>query len=148
MTPYSQLPKSLEDLIKSPLESGEETHGYVYLYEVDGNEGWVKLGYTTRTIEDRLNEWTSDCNRKTKRLYPPTGSAIKVRNAKRVEKLCHTELHDFRYNIDCTACLMEHNEWFKISSKKAIAVIERSAKKTLQIEQKETRMNEGSTEST
>lgn len=91
--------------LKKPLDCRDQEDGYVYLYEVEGNERFVKIGYTGRSVEMRQKEWAFDCNRNIKALYPIyPGSAIAVPNARRVEALCHAELHHCRITIYCTGC--------------------------------------------
>jgi hypothetical protein len=110
--------------IQQPLNTKDRENGYVYLYEVEGNEGYVKIGYTSRSITIRHEEWEFDCNRRPKILYPNvTGAAIAVQNARRVEALCHAELDHHRIRIYCRGCLKQHIEWFEISAEDAIAVI-------------------------
>ncbi|OCK75834.1 DUF1766-domain-containing protein [Lepidopterella palustris CBS 459.81] len=112
--------------VTKPLESGDQEDGYVYMYEVEGNKGFVKIGYTGRSIEMRHEEWGFDCNREPKALYPiPSGSAMVVPNARRVEALCHAELDHRRIRIYCRGCLKQHIEWFEISPAEAIAVIQK-----------------------
>ncbi|CAG5138817.1 uncharacterized protein ALTATR162_LOCUS445 [Alternaria atra] len=122
-------PKECYDLVKEVvtrnLAKTHNTGGYVYLYEVEGNEGVVKIGYT-KTLEKRHKDWAFDCNRETKLLYPLSKDSLEeVPNAPRVEALCHSELHYCRIRVDCRACLKEHIEWFEISPKKCIQVIKK-----------------------
>lgn len=115
----------IQSLIQKPLDRTEQEDGYIYLYEVEGNKGVVKLGYTTESVEKRYEKWTFDCNRKCIGLYPlPLTSAKRVPHAHRVEKLCHAELAHCRLSIDCRACLKHHVEWFQTSPEEAINVIE------------------------
>jgi hypothetical protein len=59
-------------------------------------------------------------------LFPvPLESAKMVPNAWRVEQLCHAELVDCRVHIDCSGCLCEHKEWFKISAEDAFPVVKK-----------------------
>ncbi|KAL1845805.1 hypothetical protein Daus18300_014434 [Diaporthe australafricana] len=104
----------------------EAEPGYVYAYEVEGNKGLVKIGYTTRDVEERHKEWDFDCNRVSKNLYPiSTGTVAKVDHAHRVEALCHAELDHLRIKIYCNSCLKEHVEWFEVSPAEAVAVIQK-----------------------
>jgi T5orf172 domain len=115
--------------VTRPLDSTDQKDGYVYLYEVEGNKGSVKLGYTGRSIETRHEEWSFDCNRSPKVLYPiHSGSVMVVPNARRVEALCHAELDHRRIRIYCRGCLKLHIEWFEISPEEAIAVIQKWSK--------------------
>ncbi|KAH7125564.1 hypothetical protein B0J11DRAFT_558903 [Dendryphion nanum] len=87
------------------LEAKERLKGHVYMYEVEGNKGYVKIGYTTRTLKERHEEWEFDCNRKPTVLYPiPMDCAIPIPNAQRVDALCHAELHHRRTTIRCKGC--------------------------------------------
>ncbi|KAH8683779.1 T5orf172 domain-containing protein [Ilyonectria robusta] len=109
-------------------ELGEKDRikGHVYMYEVEGNKGFVKIGYTARTVEGRHREWDFDCNRATKALYPiPSTTSAEVLNVRRVEALCHAELNHRRIRIYCKACLKPHLEWFEISAAEGIAVIQK-----------------------
>ncbi len=109
--------------------NSEVKEGYVYVFQAEGNKGFVKIGYTARSVTLRHEEWKFDCNRDTKLLYPsPLVSAALVPNAHRVEKLCHAELDHRRIRIYCKACLKQHIEWFEISPAEAIAVVEKWSK--------------------
>jgi hypothetical protein len=110
------------------VKAGDLKPGYVYLYEVEGNKGFVKIGYTSRTTAERHEEWAFACNRAAKLLYPDSPNAQKVPNARRVEALCHAELHHRRLRIYCTGCLKQHIEWFEIAPVDAIAVIQKWSK--------------------
>jgi hypothetical protein len=111
------------------LDRTDREDGYVYLYEVEENKGFVKIGYTGRSTETRHKEWDFDCNREPKVLYPiPSGSAMVVPNARRVEALCHAELDHRRIRIYCKGCLKQHIEWFEISPAEAIGVIQKWSK--------------------
>ncbi|KAL6232414.1 hypothetical protein BDW75DRAFT_217841 [Aspergillus navahoensis] len=108
------------------LSAKDQETGYLYIYEVEGNKEFVKIGYTTRSIKERHEEWCFDCNRKPKLLFPgPAMKAPLVPNARRVEALCHAELSHRQVIIFCYGCLKTHQEWFRVSSAEAVAVIEK-----------------------
>lgn len=108
------------------LDADDQKNGYLYVYEVEGNKGFVKIGYTTRSIKKRHEEWCFDCNRQPKPLFPiPTTKATLVPNARRVEALCHAELRYRQAIIYCYGCFKIHQEWFEVSPTEAIAVIEK-----------------------
>ncbi|EMT69710.1 hypothetical protein FOC4_g10000990 [Fusarium odoratissimum] len=108
------------------LHDMDQRDGHVYMYKVEGNPGFVKIGYTTRFVEERLQEWDFDCNRASKVLYPISlSTAAAIPNARRVEALCHAELDHRRITIYCHGCLKQHLEWFEIPSTEAIAVIQK-----------------------
>lgn len=135
--PWKQLPrlddvpdvKACYELVHSTVNNElVETHdkkGYIYLYEVEGNEGLVKLGWTAN-LDKRLNEWTFSCNRKTKLLYPVSKiDTVMIPNAHRVEALCHAELDYCRIRVDCEGCMREHMEWFESTPGKCVQVIKK-----------------------
>lgn len=123
------------------LDARDLRDGYVYAYEVEGNEGYVKIGYTTRSVTDRHDEWSFECNRQTKPLYPSPPSAaatisngateaaaapaVLVPHARRVEALCHAELNHRRIRMYCGACLKQHVEWFEVSAIEVTTVIQK-----------------------
>ncbi|EYE96053.1 GIY-YIG nuclease family protein [Aspergillus ruber CBS 135680] len=121
----SSFPEIYSELTK-PLVPEDQKEGYLYAYEVEGNEGFVKIGYTCRFLEKRHEEWAFDCNRKSKALYPiPLNHQVAVPNAHRVEALCHAELKHRNIRIDCHGCLRPHIEWFQCSPEEAVAVIQK-----------------------
>ncbi|KAL4978465.1 meiotically up-regulated gene 113-domain-containing protein [Aspergillus desertorum] len=116
----------IQRVLVMPLGKREQEHGYVYAYEVEGHKGFVKIGFTSQTVEERLERWEFNCNRALKCLYPnsPDNTMI-VPNAHRVEKLCHAELRNHMVRIYCDRCRQHHLEWFETSSEKAVAVIQK-----------------------
>lgn len=114
--------------MKLPLKAIDQEDGYVYLYEVEGNKGYVKIGYTLRSTKVRHEEWSFNCNRHAIELYPRSCPAVTIPNACRVEALCHAELNHRRIKIWCKGCLKQHNEWFETSPAEATAVIEKWSK--------------------
>jgi hypothetical protein len=123
---YKSSYKMIRGKINAPLEGMDLRNGYVYVYEVEGNSGFVKIGYTTRSVEERLQDWEFDCNRVPKALYPiPSSTATTIPHARRVEALCHAELNHRRIRIDCDCCFKHHLEWFEVSSTEAISIIQK-----------------------
>lgn len=119
----------LQSEITKRLDYEDQRDGYIYMYEVEGNKGFVKIGYTTQTREKRHEEWRYSCNRDPKVLYPTSpDSSMKIPNARRVEALCHAELDHRRTRIYCRGCLKQHIEWFEINPAEAIGVIQKWSK--------------------
>jgi hypothetical protein len=137
-------PTRSHKLIRAEIERLLDVHdlqnGYVYAYEVEGNKGYIKIGFTRRSVTERHDEWSFYCNRETKPLYPshaqaattdPTAEgaaaapAVLVPHASRVEALCHAELNHRRVRIYCTACLKQHIEWFEVSAMEATVIIQK-----------------------
>lgn len=118
--------RDIHNKLKEPLKPNDQEEGYLYAFEVEGNAGFVKIGYTCRTLEERQEEWAFGCNRKPKVLYPlPPDPRVAVPNVHRVEALCHAELKHRNIKIDCHGCLKSHIEWFQVSPEEAVAVIQK-----------------------
>ncbi|KAK5698445.1 hypothetical protein LTR17_023649 [Elasticomyces elasticus] len=127
--------------ISRPLAADDVHDGYVYAYGVEGNDGFIKIGYTRRPIVEQLHEWSFHCNRRTKLLYPsnaaidpggtPSDASVAelgtpttlVPHARRLDALCHAELDHRRIRIYCNGCLKLHIEWFDVSAEEVIAII-------------------------
>ncbi|KID88172.1 DNA-binding protein [Metarhizium guizhouense ARSEF 977] len=103
-------------------EKNEVNGGHVYVFKVPGNEGFVKIGFTTREGDDRHKEWEKDCNRKPTAIYLP---AKVVPHAHRIERLVHAELMEHRVRIYCKRCQKQHIEWFEVSATMAIASVKK-----------------------
>ncbi|KAN0098840.1 DUF1766 domain containing protein [Hyaloscypha variabilis] len=117
----------VRDKMVEPLKESEVDSGYVYVYEVEGNKGFVKIGFTTQTIKERSAQWKSECDRAPRVLYP-LGPAKKIRHAKRVESLCLVELKYRNVTVICEACPKRHIEWVQVPATEAIAVIQKWTK--------------------
>jgi len=115
--------------VKDELESEDLKDGYVYAFDVPGNPGFVKIGYTSRSVVERHKEWRFECNREPQILYPTASGAVaKVQHARRIEALCHEDLAHRRIRIYCHACMKQHLEWFQVPSAEAVAVIRKWSK--------------------
>jgi hypothetical protein len=117
---------NIQRIIGQNLSKTHRSPGYIYVFQANNIEGYLKTGYTTSPVLERLQSLIFDCNRQMKVLFPvPPESAKMVPNAWRVEQLCHAELVDCQVHIDCTGCLCEHKEWFKISAEDAFPVVKK-----------------------
>lgn len=117
---------NIQRIINKRLSDKARSHGYIYVIQANNIEGYLKIGYTTSPVIERLQWLIFDCNRQMTVLFPmPHESAIMVPNARRVEQLCHAELVNCQVRIDCTGCLCEHREWFQISAADAFPVVKK-----------------------
>ncbi|KAH8646158.1 T5orf172 domain-containing protein [Xylariales sp. PMI_506] len=111
----------IQQILDKELNLNEQPdEGYVCAFEVPGNEGLVKIGYTTGTVSKRHAEWRFACNRQVKELC-----AVKVPHAYRVERLCHADLANSQVQIFCPGCWASHLEWFEVTSSEAKEVAEK-----------------------
>jgi hypothetical protein len=99
--------------------------GSVYIYSRKSSPGYVKIGWTSRSVDDRLATW-SKCGYTPMELFRVTG----VPYAQRVETLTHYELiKEWRREQPCKGCWIKkheqvrHQEWFEVSQGKAIHVV-------------------------
>lgn len=103
----------------------DQNSGYIYIYQVDNNEGLIKIGHT-QDVRKRVKQWESYCNRAATLIYATsTGIPGLVPHAKRVEALCHAELEYRNEVVSCHACTVDHKEWFRVPPSEAIAVVEK-----------------------
>ncbi len=119
--------KTLEEVIWAPLGTQDRDPGHLYAFTRAGDERYIKIGYTADIVASRMEGWGNDCK------YTPIvrhESQAMVPNAKRVEKLVHTdlELRSLRRRESwCrtnTECSKSHGEWFEIPEVEATHCIE------------------------
>lgn len=109
---------------RKPLFARDSKPGYIYVYTVPGNTDFVKIGFTTKRVRNRMQEWSRGCNRDPILLYPPKDIPEElIPHAQRVEALIHAELRPHRVAFFCESCRVEHNEWFRIPAEHAITVV-------------------------
>jgi hypothetical protein len=53
----------IRDAIRKPLDADDLPSGCVSAYEVDGNKGYIEIGFTTRSVTNRHDRWSFHCNR-------------------------------------------------------------------------------------
>ena len=108
--------KILEPLVDRDFEKGS-----LYIFKRESSPGYVKIGWTSRSIQGRLDDWAK-CGYTPNLLF----SVVSVVNAQRVETLTHFELiKEWRRERRCKAphCLKSHQEWFQVSIKRASAIL-------------------------
>ena len=95
---------------KTPLTALERKAGYLYVYWNQATFGVSKIGYSG-DVTGRLRRWESKCKHIAEEQYR---SPIEVRNVRRLERLVHAELKDYRVEEECCrGCFRNHQEWFK-----------------------------------
>ena len=100
----------VETQANTPLTKRELDTGSLYVYWNQANFGVYKIGYSTVDVTQRLRKWETQCKHTAQRLY---WSRIKVPNVRRLERLVHAELKDYRVKEECChGCKRGHNEWF------------------------------------
>jgi len=99
--------------------------GSVYIYSRRSLPGYVKIGWTSKSVNVRLAEW-SECGYTPIELFRVT----EVPYAQRVETLTHYELiKEWRREQPCKGCWIKkqkqvrHQEWFEVSRERAIQVL-------------------------
>jgi hypothetical protein len=95
--------------------------GSLYIFYRSSSPGHVKIGWTSHTVQDRLDKW-SECGYTPNLLF----SVHNVPNVHRAETLTHHELvMEWRREGICKAghCRKSHEEWFEISQEGAEKVV-------------------------
>lgn len=120
---------SVSSKLREPLSSRDFRRdfkmGSVYIYNRTSSPGHVKIGWTSKSVEDRLEEW-SKCGYTPVELF----RVAEVPYAQRVETLTHHELiKEWRRERPCKGCLERkgervcHQEWFEVSPERAMQVL-------------------------
>ncbi|KAI9867384.1 MAG: hypothetical protein M1813_008942 [Trichoglossum hirsutum] len=110
-----------KDMVKSDFESG-----YIYVFESNDHPNHLKVGYTKKTVKERIDGWKTQCKCDPKEVYP-RGLGVKIPHAHKVESLIKAELNHYQENQYCRNrnCGHEHREWFNVTPEQMEAVIEK-----------------------
>ncbi|KAH7024726.1 T5orf172 domain-containing protein [Microdochium trichocladiopsis] len=93
--------------------------GRIYIYSRDEDPGFVKIGWTSFSVQSRLEEWAS-CGYTPRLVY----SSREILFAQRAETLVHYELTpEWRAERVCQGCRRSHREWFEVDQARAIRVV-------------------------
>ncbi|OAA80389.1 DNA-binding protein [Akanthomyces lecanii RCEF 1005] len=125
---FDEIRDITQELLNTDTERSENevNDGFVYLYQVPGNEHLVKIGFTTGSVAARLEKWKKDCHREPAAVYPTAMTCTAaVPHAHRVERLVHAELMEHRVRLYCERCGKQHVEWFEVPAEDAVRVIEK-----------------------
>ena len=117
-----QIGPLVQKALERPLLKTETRDGFVYIYKVYGSFGHIKIGYTTRNVDQRMREWKNQCGHDPSVEYPQ-GSDLLVRipHARRIEALLKIELATYRRReTQCKKCGGVHEEWYETSLEYAI----------------------------
>lgn len=105
----------VEEQANKTLTTLEHKTGYLYVYWNEANFGVYKIGYTTVDVSTRLRRWQTQCKHTAQQLYQ---SRVEVPNVRRLERLVHAELDDYRVKEKrCRGCKRGHDEWFNVEYK-------------------------------
>jgi hypothetical protein len=100
------------DVIWRVLTPADRKSGYIYAFTHHSSPGLRKIGYS-KNVLTRQKQWDASCRRH--HVYKPLPDDGGVLHARRVEKLIHAELKDFRKRAECDQCKRRHCEWFEVS---------------------------------
>ncbi|MCJ1413528.1 hypothetical protein MMC19_007634 [Ptychographa xylographoides] len=125
MSPTVATDNHISNVMKQPLTETALKSGYIYVYRIPGERGFFKIGYTTVSVRQRIQQWKTQCGHSAEVVYPTTKEgSVRISNVLRVEQLVHAELKAYRYREeDCEGCGKNHVEWFKVSEELIRAVI-------------------------
>ncbi len=100
----------LKKQISKPLLPTELASGWLYVYWNCASFGFVKIGYTTKDVHQRVKRWGAQC----KHDAALQTCSDKVPHVRRLEQIVHAEFKDFRYcEKNCPGCYGKHTEWFQ-----------------------------------
>ena len=92
-------------------EHDETRDGYLYVYWNRASFGHLKIGFTGKDVDQRLQEWEEQCHHIAEKQYQ---SPREIKHAARVEKLIHAEFANHRVaEPACQGCGKKHIEWFQ-----------------------------------
>ena len=95
---------------ETPLTATEHKAGYLYVYWNRATFGVSKIGYSG-DVTKRLRRWETQCKHIAQEQYR---SPIEVRNVRRLERLVHAQLKEYRVEEECCrGCSRNHQEWFR-----------------------------------
>lgn len=99
--------------------------GAVYVYSREISPGYVKIGWTSRSVDERLSDW-SNCGYTPIKLF----ETERIPHAQRIETLTHYQMiKEWRREKTCDGCRtrkgkqIRHQEWFEVDQEKAIQVL-------------------------
>ncbi|CAH0046435.1 unnamed protein product [Clonostachys solani] len=105
--------------ILSPLVKDDFKRGSLYIFTRVSSPGYVKIGWTSREVEGRLESWAR-CGYEPNLVF----SVQNVPYAQRAETLTHYELAtEWRAERRCKGCGKSHREWFEVSQERATQVV-------------------------
>jgi hypothetical protein len=115
----------IKNLLTRDLKPSELGAGYIYMYWYPPNFGYLKIGRTKKSPDERFKEWEKKCKH-------PVEDANRhsrfVKHVALVEKLVHAELRDRRVQEIGCACEKIHQEWFLVNPTQALKVLDKFAK--------------------
>jgi len=101
----------LKKQISKPLLPSDLASGWLYVYWNRASFGVVKIGYTTKGVDQRLKGWISKCKHEAELHYR---SEQKIPHARRLEQILHAEFASSRYCEVSCGCHGRHKEWFQL----------------------------------
>lgn len=116
--PTDSIFHKIQDRIKP--DSQYAKPGWVYIFRRACSPGYVKIGWSSSSVQDRLNAW-SKCGYTPVLLF----NTEKIPHARRVETLAHYELlSEWRKEWHCIGCDGNHEEWFEVEQARAMQVVQ------------------------
>ncbi|KAL8951537.1 MAG: hypothetical protein Q9222_002508 [Ikaeria aurantiellina] len=118
----------VQGAMKKNLNATEaQSQGLVYIYWFPGNFGHIKIGVTSKSPEERLAAWRTQCGHEPLLIYPREEKDREpIPHVFRVEKLVQAQLRNCRRKQTlCRKCKKRHHEWFETATAEAIATVQR-----------------------
>ncbi|KAI6380921.1 hypothetical protein MCOR25_001447 [Pyricularia grisea] len=117
---HAESRNNVASVFSRPLGKGRDMEcGWVYAFARSSSPGHVKIGWTGKSVVQRLEAWAKcGC------LPQLVHSTDAIQHSYRLEALVHSELaRERRKEQRCEPCNKDHIEWFEISRQRATQVI-------------------------
>ena len=143
--PYAKNNRKIPGLVKRLLDAADENiniqrqkeiavspnspvprKGYIYAYYRKEYNEYVKIGYTTKDVDEYLEGEQKKCRFEIETV-PLRHKSKLVIHPRKVERMIHVELIHFRYKFMKCKCgkTVSHGEYFKIDFERAVEAINR-----------------------
>nr|POF14343.1 hypothetical protein CFP56_03367 [Quercus suber] len=118
--PYPSRPDdNINDVLLSAVPQHFKATGCVYALTWPSEEGYIKIGYSSISVNARLSRWRQ-CHPGIKVLH-----SMDCPYPERIERLVHLQLSSLRHQIKiCPQCNSTHFEWFRIPDKEVIETMD------------------------
>jgi hypothetical protein len=117
---------ALMEIIQSLHLYGPNRSGSIYICWYEGSPQILRIGRTTRNVEQRLLHWRNKCRvQYISDPYLYNGTAMETSFVAHVERLIHVELKNYRMDVFCEGCGKTHTELFRVSKEPVLKVFQK-----------------------
>ncbi|TLS27362.1 hypothetical protein PpBr36_04218 [Pyricularia pennisetigena] len=111
--------ETVTSMFRRPLQDRDLESGRLYAFDRESSPGYVKIGWTAKSVQGRLESWCK-CGYEPRLVH----ATATMPHAQRAETLVHYELvREWRAERWCRPCDKTHREWFEVGRERAKQVI-------------------------